>query len=385
MKLALQLAYKNLVGAGLRTWLNVAVLSFSFLVIIFFNGILDGWNNQAKKDSVAWEFGHGHLQHESYDPLDPFSIQDGHGIYDGPGKELLNPVLVRQGSIYPEGRMLSVVLKGIAPEQHVLELPTGGLDKEGAGIPAVIGEGMAESAGLGVGDRVLLRWRDRNGTFDATDIEIVEVFKANVPTVDRGQVWIALDDLWEMTGLEGHATYLVAEEGFEGSEVNGWTFQSQETLLKDITEIITAKKASSSIMYILLLAIALLAIFDTQVLSVFRRQREIGTYISLGMTRQQVVGLFTVEGSMYSLFAMVLGSIVGAPLFAFLAFKGIAFPASSQDFGVAMADKIYPAFGLQMVLMTILLVVIAATIVSYLPSRKISKMNPVDALKGKLQ
>ena len=41
--------------------------------------------------------------------------------------------------------------------------------------------------------------------------------------------------------------------------------------------------------------------------------------------------------------------------------------------------------GLQMVLMTILLVVIAATIVSYLPSRKISKMNPVDALKGKLQ
>ena len=33
-------------------------------------------------------------------------------------------------------------------------------------------------------------------------------------------------------------------------------------------------------MYGLLLNIALLAIFDTQVLSIFRRQKEIGTYIA---------------------------------------------------------------------------------------------------------
>jgi ABC-type antimicrobial peptide transport system permease subunit len=30
------------------------------------------------------------------------------------------------------------------------------------------------------------------------------------------------------------------------------------------------------------------------------------------------------------------------------------------------------------------LVVAAATLVSFLPSRKIAKMNPVDALKGKM-
>ena len=145
------------------------------------------------------------------------------------------------------------------------------------------------------------------------------------------------------------------------------------------------KKVSGSIMYLLLLAIALLAIFDTQVLSVFRRQKEIGTYIALGMTRSQVVGLFTVEGSMYSLLAMLVGSILGIPLFAYLAKTGIAFPAASQDMGIALADRIYPVFGVQLVLTTILLVVIAATIVSFLPARKISKMNPVLALKGKLQ
>ena len=78
MKLAFHLAYKNLMGAGLRTWLNAGVLSFAFIVIIFYNGLIDGWNEQAKIDAIHWEYGHGHLLNENYDPYDPFSIQDGY-------------------------------------------------------------------------------------------------------------------------------------------------------------------------------------------------------------------------------------------------------------------------------------------------------------------
>jgi putative ABC transport system permease protein len=38
MKLAIKLAYRNLIGAGLRTWLNVIVLSFAFVVILWLRG-----------------------------------------------------------------------------------------------------------------------------------------------------------------------------------------------------------------------------------------------------------------------------------------------------------------------------------------------------------
>lgn len=432
MKLALQLAYRNLVRSGLRTWLNVGVLAFAYLIILFYNGILDGWNQQAKRDSIAWEFGDGHFLNSNYDPLDPFTILDGHGIYPGivskhpqaqpdasenvsPGsgdKEKsgyrLIPILVRQASIYPEGRMLPVALKGIDTEQDRLELPTQLLKESSAEIPALLGQNMAQSAGLEEGDQVLIRWRDKNGTFDAANITIVKVFKTNVPMVDRGQIWIPIRKLWQMTGLDHHASMLVAagklgEEEIkaisnrtrvESKVVTGktskaiagpqWTWLSQDDLLTDINEIIDVKKKSASIMYLLLLAIALLAIFDTQVLSVFRRQKEIGTYISLGMTRQQVVGLFTVEGSMYSIFAMIIGSAIGLPLLKWVSNIGIAFPVSA-DTGIAIAERIFPVFGVTLILSTILLVVVSATIVSYLPSRKIAKMNPVDALKGKLQ
>lgn len=385
MKLAFQLAYKNLVGAGLRTWLNVAVLSFAFIVIIYMNGLMDGWNEQARRDSIAWEYGNGHLLHEDYDPFDPFSIQDAHGILPAAETENLTPILIRQASIYPEGRMLSVMLKGIDAMQNTLDIPTESLANSDADIPAIIGKRMAETAKLQQGDEVLLRWRDKNGTFDAANIKIVAVFDADVPTVDNGQIWIPLERLWAMTELQQHATMFVANEAYEATEQAGWTFESQEELLATITQLIATKKVSSYFMYILLLGIALLAIFDTQVLSVFRRQREIGTYVALGMTRRQVVGLFTVEGSMYSFFAMLVGLIIGTPLLWYAAQTGMAIPEANQDMGIAIGDRMYPVFGLGLVLSTILLMVISATIVSFLPARKIAHMNTVDALKGKMQ
>lgn len=384
MKLAFQLAYKNLIGSGLRTWLNVGVLSFAFVVMIFYNGLIDGWDQQAKLDSIAWEYGHGQLLEENYDPYDPFSLQDGHAEFDIKQTQKLSPILIRQATIYPDGRMLSVFLKGIEAQQEILDLPTAKLATSEAFIPAVIGKRMAESANLEEGDKVLLRWRDKNGTFDAANITIVNVFDCNVPTMDNGQIWISIDKLWEITGLTNHATMLVASEDYVQENMAGWKYSSQEDLLKEITEIIAMKKTSGSIMYGLLLAIALLAIFDTQVLSIFRRQKEIGTYIALGMTRWQVVGLFTVEGSMYSFLATLVGSAYGIPFFYYMATNGITMAANADDMGISIADVIYPVFGVGLIVGSIILVVISATIVSFLPARKIAKMNPVDALKGKL-
>lgn len=385
MRLAFQLAYKNLIGAGLRTWLNVGVLALSFVIIVFFRGFLEGWNHQAIRDNIEWELGAGHLNHIEYDRYDPFTILDGHDSLPIQEQEHLFPVLIRQASIYPEGRMLSIALKGIEMNQRVLKLPTASLETDQETIPAIIGKNMALSAGLKTGDKVLLRWRDKGGTFDAAYITIIEVFSTNVVTVDNGQVWIPIQKLWEMTGLENHATYYVANNDYISKPIEGWSFQTKDDLLSDFYELMEMEKISTAFMYLMLLAIALLAIFDTQVLSVFRRQKEIGTYIALGMTRYQVVGLFTVEGTMYSFFAMLVGCIVGLPLFWYLNQNGISFPDFYQDMGITFPTRLFPVFGIQVIITTIMLVVISATIVSYLPARKIAKMNPVLALKGKMQ
>ena len=389
--LAFKLAYKNLIGAGLRTWLNVIVLSFSFFTIIWFKGMLDGWDRQAKHDMIAWEMGGGQYWHKEYDPYDPFTLNESHSVIDEElmgqiNENLLTPLLYTQGTIYPEGRIQSIVLKGIDPKQNIIDIPSSMLDTLSSEIPVIIGTKMASDNKLKKGDYVMIRWRDVNGTFDATEVLIAGVYKTNVPSVDAGQVWLPLESLREMMIMPAEATVIVSVQGYEQvRDLKNWEFKDLTFLLSDVDEIIRAKSGGSSIFYFILLLLAMLAIFDTQVMSIFKRQKEIGTYIAMGMTRRQVVGLFTVEGSMHAVLALVVASAYGVPLLILQAMNGISLPVEGNDYGLAMAEKLYPVYSLGLVLTTVFIVTLTTTIVSYLPARKIAKMKPTDALKGKLQ
>ncbi|MGC9472066.1 MAG: ABC transporter permease [Bacteroidales bacterium] len=389
--ITIKLAYRNLIGAGLRTWLNVIVLSFSFVMIIWMKGMLDGWDRQARIDSIEWETGGGQYWQENYDPHDPFTFEDSHAPLTPEQEDLwqkgkLVPVLITRGTIYPEGRMQNIVIKGIDVNQNLLSIPTARLDTSVYGIPAVIGSTMARNSQLKEGDRVVVRWRDANGTFDADEVVITGVFNTTLPSIDAGQIWISLNNLQRMTLLNKQATLLVRDNTEAPlPRFEGWTFKEQDELLKDIETIIKSKTAASSVFYLILMLLALLVIFDTQVLSVFRRQKEIGTYVAMGMTRREVVTLFTVEGGMHAVLAVLVGAVYGIPLFIHQYTKGISFGLSGQDIGITMAETLYPLYSMELVISTIFIIVIATTFVSFIPARKISGMNPTEAIKGKIQ
>ncbi|MEA3501121.1 MAG: FtsX-like permease family protein [Candidatus Marinimicrobia bacterium] len=389
--LSLKLAFRNLIGAGLRTWLNVIVLSFSFVIIIWNKGVLNGWNAQARHDMIEWQIGGGQYWQEDYDPYDMFTINESHSIIPQEFKDdiknnKMTPILVNTGTIYSEGRMQNVMLKGIMPNQEILKIPTEKLKNNTNEISVLIGKRMAKSNKLKIGDYFTIRWRDANETFDASDAKVVAIFNSNVPVIDQGQVWISLPRLQKMLVTPNEATKLVVNKDFnKHDKVSGWIFRDHKYLLSDMDEIIRMKNVGGAVFYLILLALALLAIFDTQILSIFRRQKEIGTEIALGMTRWQVVRLFTVEGAMHSIFAMVLAAIYGIPLLALQAKKGFPMPEAADSYGLPIAKSIYPTYSIGLILGTVFAIFIATLIVSYLPAQKISKMNPNDAIKGKIQ
>jgi len=388
--LALKLAYRNLVGAGLRTLLNVIVLSFSFVVIIWHKGIINGWDQQARRDTIEWEIGGGQYWQENYDPYDPFALEESHARLSDVAEQAvtagkLTPILISQATMYPEGRIQNILLKGIDPGQQIIELPSSKLVTDNGDIPAMIGTRNAKNSKLSVGDYVTVRWRDVNGTFDAVEVRITHIFKTNVPTLDVGVLWIPLKKHQEMMQLEGEATILVSaqETGFT-RPISGWNFKDHYFLLAEIREMIEMKSIGGYIFFLILISLAMLAIFDTQVLSIFRRQKEIGTHIALGMTQGQVITLFTVEGAMHSIMAAIMAAIYGFPLLAYQASVGWTMPGSADDYGLTIAETIYPAYSAGLVFGTTLIVLITTTIVSYLPTRRISKMKPTDAIKGKI-
>ena len=385
-----KLAFKNIYGAGLRTWLNVIALSFSFVAIIFLQGLYNGMNDQVEKATVDAQYAGGQYWQNDYDPFDPLTLNDAHGKIPDELQKLIAekkamPILIRPATIYPNGRFQNVLLKGISPEQNILSMPTSVLLTDKEFIPALIGSRMAKSTGLKIGDDVTVRWRDANGTFDADEIKIAGVMKTDVSDIDNGQFWIPIEKMRAMTALPNEATIIVLEKGSQfNAGVDHWQHRDLEFLLQDLRALFLTKSIGGSIFYIVLLLLAMLAIFDTQILSIFRRRKEMGTLMAMGMTRSKIIQLFTLEGAMHAVLAAAVAAAYGLPLLIYVATTGFGLPQATDNFGYAMRNRIFPTFTAGLVTGTTLLVFIVTTIVSYLPTRRIAKLKPTDALRGKM-
>jgi putative ABC transport system permease protein len=57
--LILKLALRNILGAGLRTWLSVLALSLAYVAIITLQGLYDGMNDRAEQASIEAFYGDG--------------------------------------------------------------------------------------------------------------------------------------------------------------------------------------------------------------------------------------------------------------------------------------------------------------------------------------
>ncbi len=384
--LTIKLAFKNLIGAGRRAWLNIIVLSIVYVMIIFMVGMMKGVFGRMEHETQLTEFAAGQFWSENYDPQDPVNIRDYHQSYSDV-KAYLSPdkacqILVTPATIYADGRSSVALLKGIVPEQSVMKMETEKLLTESNYIPVMIGKQMAKSAKLELGNIITLQVRDKNGVFDAVDAEIVHVMQHNIQSVDAGMVWISLDDLQSLLDLKNEATYITVSNKFD-QEMSGWKFKDLNFLLADIKLLSFQKQTGALIMNIIMLTLAALAIFDTQMLAIFRRKKEIGTLIALGMTRKHVKMLFTMEGLYYAILGIIMGLIYGIPLLWITSVKGINYGSVAEDFGMNMGSILYPEFSFQLFLSSTLIVVLVIMVVSYLPARSISKLNPTQVLKGK--
>ena len=385
-----KIAIKNLLGARLRTILNVFVTSFSFFIILLMSGMYDGMLQHAKNVTIDTEIAGGAYWNPNYDPLDPMSFEDAHSIIPNEIKSLVDqqkafPVLVSQVSIYPGGRIMPAILKGIPPNQNIVKMPTQSLNGFNDGtIPVLIGKGMAQNTKLNVGDSFTIRWLDINSTYDADEGTVAYIMDTENFKLDMGHIWIPLDIAQSMLAMEDQATYVTYEKGLSVVNNKGdWTIRDVDYLVQDMEAIIEADKPGAQIMFMILLALAAMGIFNAQVLSIFKRGREIGTLMALGMTRLRVVALFTLEGGLNAILSAVATLIIFGPILWYLGTSGIPLPIDYTEMGLIMAKRLIPVYSIGLILSTMILVSIIVLIVSYMPSRKISNMNPTDSLRGK--
>ena len=384
------IAIKNLFGAKLRTSLNVFVTSISFFLVIFVSGMYDGMREYAKNITIETEVAGGTYWHPEYDPMDPRTFENSHSIIPNQIKKLIDQkyafgVLISQASIYPNGRIMPVVMKGITPDQTIVNMPTNVLDQHNdITIPVLIGSGMAKNANLKVGDSFTIRWLDADRTYDADEGTIVHIMETENFKLDLGHIWIPISKAQSMLAMKDQATYVTYGKNLEViKDIEDWIHHDVDYMIRDMEAMIKADEPGAQVMYSILLALAAMGIFNAQVLSIFRRGKEIGTLMALGMTRSRVVTLFTLEGGLNALLSSVITLIIFGPVLFYFGREGIPLPMDYTEMGMLVAKRLIPIYSFSLIVSTTILISIIVLIVSYIPSRKITKMKPTDALRGR--
>jgi putative ABC transport system permease protein len=148
--------------------------------------------------------------------------------------------------------------------------------------------------------------------------------------------------------------------------------QSDDFAVRNLSEIMATREASSRILSILLLAVASVSlvvggigIMNIMLVSVTERTREIGLRMAVGARRQDILVQFLVEAVTLSLIGGLIG--IGIGLGASAAIARLAdWPVLIQPSSLVIAFVFAGAVGI---------------FFGFYPARKASRLNPIDALR----
>jgi ABC-type lipoprotein release transport system permease subunit len=358
------------------------------IALIFMLSLLNGFQAQATRNMVTTDMAGGQYRAPDFDILTPTEWEDRtlsvpnvlHTLSASNKAE----VLVQQGLLFPNRRIYPVQLRGIEITQSLLDLPLSKLKTYGPQppdvVPIVVGRRMAKKAHLTKGATLVLKWRDKNNVVDARNVLVVDVVNFNNPRVDESLVWVRLDHLRTMTTRPGEVSW-VAVRKFVGS-VDGMKFHTLDMLAADLLALLKQDRRNSRILWAILMFLAGTSVFNTQILNIFKRQKEIGTLMALGMEAKKIVRMFVLEGSLAAFGAVVLGLVLGIPFFMW--FQSIGLDVSHlSDSTMPVRERVFLDIQFLEVVSSVSSVVLIMILVAWWPVRKISHLDPTMALRGR--
>jgi len=384
----LRIAWKNFMGQGMRAFLNTLVTALALVAVVFNISLYNGFQGQATRNMIRTDVAGGHYRMNEFNILTPtqwedytFSVPD--KIRNISSSEKAE-VLVLQGQIFPKRRLYPVQLRGIEMDQSLIDLPLDKLREQGPHIgeqvAVIIGKKMADKVHLNIGDTVVMKWRDKFGVVDARDALVVDVVPIINPRIDDGLIWLRLDHLRQLTSRPNEASW-VAVNGHRG-EIESLEFLSQEELMEDILNLIKQDRRYAKILWVILIFLAGIGVFNTQILNIFKRQKEIGTLMALGMTPRQLVRLFTLEGSLAALLSVMVALVLGTLIFSWFQSTGLDI-SHLRESSIPVNEKILLEIHPMEVVWSTVIIVSIMILVSWIPVRKISRLDPTLALRGK--
>lgn len=239
---------------------------------------------------------------------------------------------------------------------------------------AVIGKGLADALGVGVGQSVIVR-SDRN---IEQSITVGGIFQLGVAGVDDTAVYLNIRAARVLLDLpEGLSRYEIKLDDLQlarqaasdirartGLKVTAWQDQNAQLL-----EGLTAQASSGNLIKAFALVTIVIGVASALLLSTYRRQSEIGIMRAMGAKRGFVVLVFVIQGALIGL----AGGLIGAGL-GYVSLLPFPPPEAASGGGLPV-DYRQGAY-----LAAIMLTLAGAMLAAIWPANAASRVDPVKAI-----
>ncbi|MBS0551484.1 MAG: ABC transporter permease, partial [Proteobacteria bacterium] len=333
----------------------------------------------------------GSRQTERYLIVDPKSIAS--MIAREPLVSEVSTRLSFSGLLNNGKRDLAIVGEGVEPDKEArlgsfLKMLAGRQLADSDLFGTTIGQGVAHSLGLKIGDRVTLLMNTTGGALNTIDVEVVGIFQSFSRDFDARAIRIPLAAAQELMATPGGNLLVVtlhrtadtdvAQERIKALLPAGLEARSWKQLSDFYEKTLQLYDRQFGVLQLIILVMVLLSVANTVNMSAFERMGEFGTLQALGNTRRDVFRLIVMENVFLGLMGGALGAVIGIVLALLISAIGIPMPPPpSANTGYTAMIRLDAGI----VASAFLIGVVAASLAAIFPARRVSRTEVVEALR----
>lgn len=248
---------------------------------------------------------------------------------------------------------------------------------------AVVGYDLADELGVQLEDRVRLT----TGAGNTETFKIAGLLYTGAEATDSSTVFITLRSGQTLFGTGTLVTTFSVklDDPFLANQVGDAMAASLDlevnTWMRDNPRLLGALRgqtASATLISVFSLVASSFAIAAVLVVSVLKRQKEIGILKAIGARSGQVLKVFTIEGLLIGVLGAIIGGLLGSGLIVLLT----TIKEPSPVPGVP-PEPFFPAVLIpEIIAAAMVAAVIATVIAAALPARQAAELDPVDVIRG---
>jgi lipoprotein-releasing system permease protein len=299
----------------------------------------------------------------------------------------VSPVVEGQGILSRGEKHKGVAVTGVLPERHnqVVELQSKLVKGRFFGLNAgeiTVGWKLADEFALQLGDKVRLVSSDDV----AATYTVAGIFDTGFAAVDSATVFLPLRDAQSLFGLGTAVTGigLKLDHIFEADALAARLAMQMpydaQSWMKDNQSLLSGLRAqaqSSNLIVVFTAVAAGLGIASILVMVVVSKLRELGILKAMGATRVQILGAFTIQGTLLAAVGGIFGSAIGIALCLFLG----RFKASASVTGRMVA--VFPIdLSSSIVVQALGIALSVGFLASLYPAWRAARINPIEVIRA---